>query len=199
MAHMGLYWKISELLRACSLKLAGSFVQLSSDSLMYVNVSVYICNFIMWIHYITQRGDSTMHFGDSSDINYCQCTLNIEFIRVNHESFTIVYATTVANYVIVTISLKPLKIEWWKQFPANDCRFSKEHWFFEGSQASTVFPCEISNMSMNEYRAMVEWYWQGENPQYSERNLYHGHSVHHKSHKEWSEITPGPPRYEDRD
>jgi len=43
------------------IKLAGSFVQLSSDSLTYVNVSVYICNFITRIHYITQRGDSTMH------------------------------------------------------------------------------------------------------------------------------------------
>lgn len=68
-----------------------------------------------------------MHLGDSSDTTYCQGTLTIEFIRVNHKSSTVVYVTTVANYVIVTRSPKPSKTEWWKQFPANARRFSKEH------------------------------------------------------------------------
>jgi hypothetical protein len=50
-----------------------------------------------------------MHFGDSPDTNYFQCTLTIKFIRVNYKSSTVVYATTVANDVIVTRSCKPLK------------------------------------------------------------------------------------------
>jgi hypothetical protein len=37
---------------------------------------------------------------------------------------------------------------------------------------------------MNEYGALVEWYWQGK-LKYWEEHLSQCHSVHHKSHKEW--------------
>ena len=43
---------------------------------------------------------------------------------------------------------------------------------------------------MNEYGAMVEWYWQGETLKYTprEKNLFQRHFVHHKSDTDWSGI-----------
>jgi len=91
-----------------------------------------------------------MNLGDSPDTNYCQCTITTEFIRVKYRSSTVVYATTVANYVIVTRSSELLKTKWWEHFPANASRFSKSALIFGGFPGFTRF------FLVNEYAAMVE-------------------------------------------
>jgi len=44
---------------------------------------------------------------------------------------------------------------------------------------------------MNEYRALVEWYWQ-EHLKYTKKNLSNYHFVHHKFNMDWPGIKPGP-------
>jgi hypothetical protein len=46
-----------------------------------------------------------------------------------------------------------------------------------------------------EWRAMVEWYWQGK-PKNLEKNLSQCHCVYHKSHIDWLACEPWPPRWE---
>ena len=48
---------------------------------------------------------------------------------------------------------------------------------------------------INEYGAMVEWYWQGK-PEGFVGNLFHCHFVYYKSHIDWSVVEPGPSRWD---
>ena len=49
------------------------------------------------------------------------------------------------------------------------------------------------SVSASEGEAMLEWYWQGEKPKYSDRNPSQCHFFHHKSHVNWPGIEPVPP------
>jgi hypothetical protein len=51
----------------------------------------------------------------------------------------------------------------------------------------------------DEYAALVERYWQENKRNNPEKNLSQWHSVHQKSHMDWPEIEPWPPRSEARD
>jgi hypothetical protein len=63
-------------------------------------------------------------------------------------------------------------------------------------RASTVLTVHAPAEDMSEYRATMQWYWQGKTKGFWKKTLSQRYSVHQKFHMIWHERESGPPTWE---